>query len=74
MQTFLVNVYRKAALDVSTIKGWISRVNSNPRKIGETNRSERCRLAGQLLFGMRIKMMLSLQLTKESLQVNYDTA
>lgn len=27
-----MNVYGKAALDVSTVKRWISNVNGNPRK------------------------------------------
>lgn len=37
----LVNVYEKDALDVSTIKRWVIRVNGNTREKGETELNDR---------------------------------
>lgn len=36
-----MNVYRKPEIHVSTVKRWVSRVNSNPREKGEPDLSKR---------------------------------
>lgn len=51
----LVNVYRKGALEVSTVNRLISRVNSNSREKGETELVTGSIMAGQLLLSMRIR-------------------
>lgn len=34
-----MNAYKKAVLDVSTLRKWISRINGNPRENEETDLS-----------------------------------
>lgn len=47
----LVNIYRKAEHDLSTVRIWITRFNTNPREKGKTDLCDRLHCSS----GMRIK-------------------
>lgn len=63
----------KTIFDVNTVRRWLSRVNCNPREMGETDLSERLyggRPVATIDEVMVNRLWLSLKLTEKSLMQN----